>query len=42
VLSEHRVNLDTLVEALLESETLDADDAYRAAGIPRSTSPATS
>ncbi|MEW6472429.1 MAG: ATP-dependent zinc metalloprotease FtsH [Actinomycetota bacterium] len=35
VLSEHRANLDSLVEALLESETLDADDAYRAAGIER-------
>jgi len=35
VLSEHRANLDSLVEALLESETLDADDAYRAAGIDR-------
>jgi cell division protease FtsH len=36
VLSEHRANLDSLVEALLESETLDADAAYRAAGIDRS------
>ncbi|HYH51713.1 MAG TPA: ATP-dependent zinc metalloprotease FtsH, partial [Acidimicrobiia bacterium] len=42
VLSEHRAKLDSLVEALLQSETLDADDAYRAAGITRSTSPATS
>jgi cell division protease FtsH len=35
VLSEHRPNLDSLVEALLEAETLDADAAYRAAGIDR-------
>ncbi len=41
VLSEHRSNLDSLVEALLEAETLDADAAYRAAGIARSASPAT-
>ena len=34
-LSEHRSNLDALVEALLKAETLDADEAYRAAGIPR-------
>jgi cell division protease FtsH len=33
VLSEHRPNLDSLVEALLESETLDAAAAYRAAGL---------
>ncbi|HEV8623057.1 MAG TPA: ATP-dependent zinc metalloprotease FtsH, partial [Acidimicrobiia bacterium] len=35
VLSEHRANLDSLVEALLEAETLDADAAYRAAGLAR-------
>jgi cell division protease FtsH len=40
VLSEHRSNLDSLVEALLEAETLDADAAYRAAGIARTASPA--
>jgi len=34
-LSQHRSNLDALVEALLRVETLDADEAYRAAGIPR-------
>jgi cell division protease FtsH len=34
-LAEHRSNLDSLVEALLAAETLDADAAYRAAGIPR-------
>ncbi len=38
VLSEHRSNLDSLVEALLDAETLDADAAYRAAGIARSSS----
>jgi cell division protease FtsH len=36
VLSEHRAKLDSLVEALLETETLDAEAAYRAAGIARS------
>jgi cell division protease FtsH len=34
-LTEHRANLDALVEALLEAETLDAAEAHRAAGIPR-------
>ena len=34
-LAEHRSNLDALVRALLDSETLDADEAYRAAAIPR-------
>ncbi|HEX2192267.1 MAG TPA: ATP-dependent zinc metalloprotease FtsH [Acidimicrobiales bacterium] len=34
-LAEHRSNLESLVEALLAAETLDADDAYRAAGIAR-------
>jgi cell division protease FtsH len=38
VLSEHRANLDSLVEALLETETLDSEEAYRAAGIARSPS----
>jgi cell division protease FtsH len=33
VLTEHRPSLDALVEALLQSETLDAEAAYRAAGI---------
>ena len=33
-LREHRAQLDGLVEALLAAETLDADEAYRAAGIP--------
>jgi cell division protease FtsH len=34
-LADHRPNLDALVKALLDAETLDAADAYRAAGIPR-------
>ena len=34
-LSVHRSNLDALVEALLKAETLDAEEAYRAAGIAR-------
>ena len=34
ILAEHRAHLDRLVEALLAAETLDAEDAYRAAGIP--------
>jgi len=33
-LEEHRSNLDGLVQALLAAETLDAEEAYRAAGIP--------
>ena len=36
-LREHRSNLDSLAEALLEHETLDQDDAYAAAGVERST-----
>src|SRR4051812_28357070 len=35
LLNEHRDNLDALARALLEHETLDEDDAYREAGIPR-------
>jgi cell division protease FtsH len=34
LLSEHREQLESLKEALLESETLDAADAYAAAGMP--------
>ncbi len=34
-LEEHRDNLDRLAQTLLERETLDADEAYAAAGIPR-------
>jgi cell division protease FtsH len=35
LLRQHRPNLDSLVEGLLAAETLDEDDAYRAAGLPR-------
>jgi cell division protease FtsH len=34
LLSEHRDQLDGLAHALLENETLDAPDAYAAAGVP--------
>jgi cell division protease FtsH len=34
-LRNHRSNLDSLVAALLEHETLDEADAYEAAGLPR-------
>ena len=34
--AEHRARLDNLVEALLAAETLDAAEAYKAAGIPLS------
>jgi cell division protease FtsH len=35
LLRNHRSNLDSLVTALLEHETLDEADAYAAAGLPR-------
>ena len=35
LLGSHRENLDGLVAALLEHETLDEADAYEAAGLPR-------
>jgi cell division protease FtsH len=35
LLAENRDRLDSLVEALLERETLDEADAYAAAGIER-------
>jgi cell division protease FtsH len=35
LLRRHRANLDSLVAALLERETLDEADAYAAAGLPR-------
>jgi cell division protease FtsH len=38
LLQEHRDKLDSLVRALLEHETLDEDDAYAAAGVPRNRS----
>jgi cell division protease FtsH len=34
LLGEHRHQLDSLAHALLEAETLDAEDAYAAAGVP--------
>jgi cell division protease FtsH len=34
ILAEHRAQLDNLVDALLAAETLDAAEAYKAAGIP--------
>jgi cell division protease FtsH len=39
-LREHRDQLDALARTLLERETLDEDQAYAAAGIPRDTAPA--
>jgi cell division protease FtsH len=36
LLSKNRSRLDSLVQALLEHETLDQDDAYAAAGVERS------
>ncbi len=38
LLRSHRDNLDSLVAALLERETLDEADAYAAAGLPRNPS----
>jgi cell division protease FtsH len=38
-LRANRHRLDALVEALLRAETLDAADAYRAAGVPRPAEP---
>ena len=35
LLGEHREQLDALTQALLAAETLDEDDAYRAAGVTR-------
>jgi cell division protease FtsH len=35
LLSDHRDQLDSLTEALLAAETLDEEDAYRAARVPR-------
>jgi cell division protease FtsH len=34
-IQDHRINLNRLAQALLERETLDADEAYSAAGISR-------
>jgi len=35
LLEQNRDKLDSLAKALLEHETLDEDDAYAAAGVPR-------
>jgi cell division protease FtsH len=35
LLKQHRSKLDSLATALLEHETLDEEDAYAAAGVPR-------
>jgi cell division protease FtsH len=34
LLTEHREQLESLTRALLSAETLDAGDAYAAAGVP--------
>jgi cell division protease FtsH len=34
LLSDHRDQLESLAQALLKAETLDAIDAYAAAGVP--------
>ena len=39
LLHEHRDKLDSLADALLEHETLDMEDAYRAAGLEAATVP---
>jgi cell division protease FtsH len=36
LLEEHRAQLESLAQALLKAETLDAGDAYAAAGVPAS------
>ena len=35
LLSEHREKLESLTERLMAKETLDMDEAYEAAGVPR-------
>jgi cell division protease FtsH len=40
LLREHREQLDSLADALLERETLDEDEAYAAAGVERRETPA--
>ena len=37
LISDHRAQLDNLAHALLKAETLDASDAYAAAGVPMRT-----
>jgi cell division protease FtsH len=41
LLTEKRAQLDGLAHALLEHETLDEDDAYAAAGVPRTAAAST-
>jgi len=41
LLEQNRSKLDSLAAALLEHETLDQDDAYAAAGVPRTVTPTT-
>jgi cell division protease FtsH len=38
-LKANRDKLDSLAKALLEHETLDEEDAYAAAGVPRNAAP---
>ena len=40
LLTAHREQLDSLTAALLDAETLDGIDAYRAAGLPMHANPA--
>jgi cell division protease FtsH len=39
LLRGHRAQLNSLAQKLLQSETLDEDDAYAAAGVDRATAP---
>jgi cell division protease FtsH len=39
LITENRGRLDSLAQALLEHETLDEDDAYAAAGVPKAAAP---
>jgi cell division protease FtsH len=39
LLEQNRDKLDSLANALLEHETLDEEDAYAAAGVPRNAKP---
>jgi cell division protease FtsH len=39
LLQQNRSQLDSLANALLEHETLDEEDAYAAAGVPRTAKP---
>ena len=39
LLQQNRSKLDSLASALLEHETLDEEDVYEAAGVPRTATP---